>query len=242
MKIASKTDIGRVRSTNQDSFAAGELGKTTAWAVVCDGMGGANGGNIASANAVTIISEYISASYHEGMASNSIRTLLQSALFGANVRLYEMARNIESLSGMGTTVVAVIINNNVAHIAHAGDSRAYIIHSGHLRQVTRDHSIIQSMVDKGQITAEEAKNHPNKNVITRALGVGEDVDIEYNEIPFESDDCLLICTDGLTNFVTHQDIEKIVTTSPFEEYPDILVNIANENGGGDNITVIALEN
>ena len=157
MKIASKTDIGKVRSTNQDSFAAGELNDGTAWAVVCDGMGGANGGNIASANAVTIVSEYISSSYHEGMDSNSLRTLLQSALYGANVRLYDMANKIESLSGMGTTVVVTIVSNGVAHIAHAGDSRAYIIHDGELSQITRDHSVVQTMVDKGQITEEEAK-------------------------------------------------------------------------------------
>ncbi len=241
MKIASKTDIGKVRSTNQDSFAAGELNDGTAWAVVCDGMGGANGGNIASANAVTIVSEYISSSYHEGMDSNSLRTLLQSALYGANVRLYDMANKIESLSGMGTTVVVTIVSNGVAHIAHAGDSRAYIIHDGELSQITRDHSVVQTMVDKGQITEEEAKNHPNKNVITRALGVGEEVDIEYNEIPFQNDDCILICTDGLTNFVTHDDIERVVEEYDFDEYPQVLIDMANENGGGDNITVVALK-
>ncbi len=241
MKIASKTDIGKVRSTNQDSFAAGELNDGTAWAVVCDGMGGANGGNIASANAVTIVSEYISSSYHEGMDSNSLRTLLQSALYGANVRLYDMANKIESLSGMGTTVVVTIVSNGVAHIAHAGDSRAYIIHDGELSQITRDHSVVQTMVDKGQITEEEAKNHPNKNVITRALGVGEEVDIEYNEIPFQNDDCILICTDGLTNFVTHDNIERVVEEYDFDEYPQVLIDMANENGGGDNITVVALK-
>lgn len=241
MKIASKTDIGKVRSTNQDSFAAGELNDGTAWAVVCDGMGGANGGNIASANAVTIVSEYISSSYHEGMDSNSLRTLLQSALYGANVRLYDMANKIESLSGMGTTVVVTIVSNGVAHIAHAGDSRAYIIHDGELSQITRDHSVVQTMVDKGQITEEEAKNHPNKNVITRALGVGEEVDIEYNEIPFQNDDCILICTDGLTNFVTHDNIERVVEDYDFDEYPQVLIDMANENGGGDNITVVALK-
>ena len=177
MKIASKTDIGKVRNTNQDSYAAGEMLDGTAWAVVCDGMGGANGGNIASANAVKIISEYISSSYHEEMGSNSIKTLLQSALYGANVRLYDMSKTIESLNGMGTTVVSAIISNGIAHIAHAGDSRAYLIHEGKLSQITKDHSIVQSMVDKGQITPEEAKNHPNKNVITRALGVDEDIKI-----------------------------------------------------------------
>ena len=242
MKIASKTDIGKVRNTNQDSYAAGEMLDGTAWAVVCDGMGGANGGNIASANAVKIISEYISSSYHEEMGSNSIKTLLQSALYGANVRLYDMSKTIESLNGMGTTVVSAIISNGTAHIAHAGDSRAYLIHEGKLSQITKDHSIVQSMVDKGQITPEEAKNHPNKNVITRALGVDEDIKIEYNELSFTPDDCILICTDGLPNFVSDEDIEEIISSHEFYDYPKVLIDRANSNGGGDNITIVLLSN
>ena len=143
MKIASKTDTGLVRNSNQDSYAAGELMDGTAWAVVCDGMGGANGGNVASANAVKIISEYISSSYHENMNSNSIRTLLQSAICGANVRLYDMAHTIESLEGMGTTVVAAIVCDGMVHITHAGDSRAYMVRDNKLIQITKDHSIVQ---------------------------------------------------------------------------------------------------
>ncbi len=242
MKIASKTDIGLVRSSNQDSYAAGELSDGTAWAVVCDGMGGANGGNIASANAVKIISEYISSSYHEGMNSNSIKTLLQSSICGANVRLFDMSRTIESLKGMGTTVVTVIVSDGVAHIAHAGDSRAYILRDNKLIQITKDHSMVQSMLDKGQITAEEAKNHPNKNLITRALGIADDISIEYNEIDFCESDCILICTDGLTNFVNVEEIEGIVSKHNFYEYPQALIDAANSRGGGDNITVVLLSN
>ncbi len=242
MRIASKTDTGIVRSSNQDSYAAGELLEGTAWAVVCDGMGGANGGNIASANAVKIISEYISSSYHEGMSSNSIRALLESSICGANVRLYDMSRTIESLAGMGTTVVAVIISGGVAHIAHAGDSRAYFIRDNKLTQITRDHSIVQSMIDKGQLTEEEAKKHPNKNVITRALGVAEDIGIEYNEVDFEDNDCILLCTDGLTNYLSVAEIEEKIKDKNFYEYPQILIDSANDNGGGDNITLVVLSN
>ncbi len=242
MKIASKTDTGIVRSSNQDSYAAGELLEGTAWSVVCDGMGGANGGNIASANAVKIISEYISSSYHEGMSSNSIRALLESSICGANIRLYDMSRTIESLAGMGTTVVSVIISGGIAHIAHAGDSRAYIIRENKLIQITRDHSIVQTMIDKGQLTEEEAKMHPNKNVITRALGVAEDIGIEYNEVEFLDDDCILLCTDGLTNYVSVEEIEDKIKDKNFYEYPQILIDAANENGGGDNITLVVLSN
>lgn len=242
MKIASKTDIGLIRSSNQDSYAAGELSDGTAWAVVCDGMGGANGGNIASANAVKIVSEYISSSYHEGMGSNSIKTLLQSSICGANVRLYDMSHTIESLKGMGTTIVAVIISNGVAHIAHAGDSRAYIVRDNKLIQITKDHSMVQSMLDKGQITKEEAINHPNKNLITRALGIAEDIEIEYNEVSCNLNDCMLLCTDGLTNFVTDSNIEEIFKNNNFYEYPQVLIDAANKNGGGDNITIVLIAN
>lgn len=240
MKIASKTDTGLVRNSNQDSYAAGELMDGTAWAVVCDGMGGANGGNVASANGVKIISEYISSSYHENMNSNSIKTLLQSAICGANVRLYEMARTIESLDGMGTTVVAVIVSGGVAHIAHAGDSRAYLVRDNKLSQITKDHSMVQSMLDKGQLTPEEALNHPKRNVITRALGVGENIEFEYNEIDFLTGDRILICTDGLTNFVSVDDIEKVIYDNNFYDYPQMLIDLANKGGGGDNITIVVL--
>lgn len=240
MKIASKTDTGLVRNSNQDSYAAGELMDGTAWAVVCDGMGGANGGNVASANAVKIISEYISSSYHENMNSNSIRTLLQSAICGANVRLYDMAHTIESLEGMGTTVVAAIVSNGMLHITHAGDSRAYLVRDNKLIQITKDHSIVQSMVDKGQLTQEEAKSHPKRNVITRALGVTENIDFEYNETEFYEGDQILICTDGLTNYVSENDIEKVISDNNFYEYPKKLIDIANEKGGGDNITIVVV--
>lgn len=240
MKIASKTDIGLVRNSNQDSYAAGELSDGTAWAVVCDGMGGANGGNIASANAVKIISEYISSSYHEGMGSNSIKTLLESSIYGANIRLFDMSRTIESLSGMGTTVVAAIVSQGVAHIAHAGDSRAYIIRDNKLSQITKDHSIVQSMIDKGQLTPDEAKNHPNKNLITRALGVNEEIIVEYNEIGIGKGESILICTDGLTNFLDDENIESKIAECSFDEYPQVLINAANEAGGGDNITIVVL--
>jgi len=242
LKIVSQTDTGTVRNSNQDSYAAGELLKGTAWAVVCDGMGGANGGNIASANAVKIISEYISSSYHEEMGSNSIRALLESSIYGANIRLYDMSRTIESLSGMGTTVVAAIVWDGIAHIAHAGDSRAYIIRDNQLIQITKDHSIVQSMIDKGQLTEDEAKNHPNKNVITRALGVGEEIGIEYNEVEFLENDCLLLCTDGLTNYLSKQEIEDIIKDNIFYDYPQVLIDAANKNGGGDNITLVVLSN
>ncbi len=240
MRIAAKSNKGLVRSSNQDSYSAGELPGGVAWAVVCDGMGGANGGNIASVTAVRILSEHISASYREGMSSASIRTMLSSAMYAANVSVFDMSRSVEALSGMGTTAVAAVIAGGVAHIVHAGDSRAYIAGGGTLMQITRDHSIVQNMIESGQLTPEEAQFHPRKNVITRALGVSETVDVDYNEAELEPGKILLICTDGLTNYVSSDKIIDIIEKNSFSNLPAMLIDQANTGGGGDNITVVVL--
>ena len=241
MKIASKTDIGLVRSSNQDSYAAGEMPGGVAWAIVCDGMGGANGGNVASAQAVKMISEIISSTYREGMSSNSIRIMLRSAIYSANVSIFDTAKSVESLTGMGTTAVAAVISQGVAHIAHAGDSRAYLVGDGELKQITRDHSIVQSMVEDGTISQSQARKHPRKNVITRALGAQESIEVDYNELPIEPGQMLLMCTDGLTNYMEPAQITGVLQDFSLEEYPDKLVERANQNGGGDNITVVIIE-
>lgn len=240
MKIVSKTDIGKIRHSNQDSYSAGELPGGVAWAVVCDGMGGANGGNIASAMAVKTISEQISSSYRSGMGANSVRTMLESAIYAANSNIFEMAQSVDTLAGMGTTVVAAVVIGNTAYIAHAGDSRAYLFNPDGLVQITRDHSVVQNLVEAGKITVDQAKNHPHKNVITRALGVDERIIIDYNEIKLSENDVILICTDGLTNFIEQQDIYTVMKTCSFYEYPDKLIELANKGGGGDNITVVIM--
>ena len=163
MKIVAKTDKGLVRSSNQDAYAVGELPGEVAWAVVCDGMGGEAGGNIASALAVKVISEKITSAYNEKMRDASIKNLLDSAICAANIEVYDMAYSRPDLQGMGTTVVAVIVRDKTAFIAHAGDSRAYIVSDDTIQQITTDHSLVQNMVDRGEITAEQAQHHPKKN-------------------------------------------------------------------------------
>ena len=240
MRIVSKTDIGRVRRSNQDSYLTGELSGSVAWAVVCDGMGGANGGNVASAAAVKSISEHINASYREGMSANSVRNMLMSAISAANSNVFDMAQADANLLGMGTTVVVAIVIGKVAHIAHAGDSRAYIINKDSIEQITRDHSVVQSVVENGEITEEQAKVHPNRNVITRALGVDDRIDIDYNEVVLRDGDTIMICTDGLTNYVENEQILELSNSCKFYEYPEKLIDMANDNGGGDNITVVMM--
>lgn len=240
MKIVAKTDIGLKRSSNQDSYAAGELHGSVAWAVVCDGMGGAAGGNVASSTAVKFISERISSSYRPGMSSNSIRNMLTSAIEAANISVYDISESNDELNGMGTTVVTALVSDGIVCVANVGDSRAYILSNGELRQITRDHSFVQEMVDTGRLTPDEAKEDPRKNIITRALGVGKDLRIDFYEETLSEGDVLLLCTDGLTNYIEPEEIYELTGDSKFYEYAERLVNRANINGGGDNITVVTV--
>lgn len=240
MKIVAKTDIGLTRTSNQDSYAAGELPGSVAWAVVCDGMGGTNGGNLASSTAVKIISERISSSYRQGMSFSSIKNMFMSAIIAANVCVYDMSKENPELSGMGTTVVVAIVANERVYVAHAGDSRAYILTSGKLHQLTKDHSFVQEMVDSGKLTIDEAREDPRKNLITRALGVSEELQIDFCEEDISENDVLLICTDGLTNYVEPDEIYELTEDGKFYEFAERLVNRANNNGGGDNITVVTV--
>ena len=240
MKIVAKTDIGKKRNSNQDSYAAGELPNSVAWAIVCDGMGGAAGGNVASSNAVKIISERITSSYRPGMSPISIKNMLISAITAANISIYDMSRVNKELDGMGTTVVCTVVVDGTAFIAHAGDSRAYAITEDSIVQLTKDHSVVQQLVENGEITAKEAKTHPRKNLITRALGVDADIKIDYCEYDFKENDILILCTDGFTNYVENDEFLSIVDNNSYYEIADKLVEAANNNGGGDNITVVAL--
>lgn len=240
MKIVAKTDIGLKRESNQDSYAAGELPDSVAWAVVCDGMGGAAGGNYASSTAVKVISERITSSYRAGMSTSSIRNMLTSAIAAANISVYDMSKTNAELAGMGTTVVVSIVVDNTVYIAHAGDSRAYILSDGSLKQLTKDHSVVQEMVDHGRLTPDEAKVDPRKNIITRALGVASELRIDFDIEDIGENDVLILCTDGLTNYVEPQEIYELTDDGKFYEYAERLVIRANENGGGDNITVVTV--
>ncbi len=240
MRIAAKTDIGKKRNNNQDSYAAGELPNSVACAIVCDGMGGAAGGNVASSNAVKVISERITSSYRPGMSPNSIKNMLISSITAANISVYDMSRVNKELEGMGTTVVCTVITDSVAYIAHAGDSRAYAVSNDTVKQLTKDHSVVQQLVEEGTISPDEAKRHPKKNLITRALGVDPEIKIDYCEYDMTQDDILILCTDGFTNFVENDEFLNIVENNSYYEIADKLVQAANDNGGGDNITVVAL--
>ena len=238
MKIVAKTDIGKKRSTNQDSYVTGELPGSVAWAVVCDGMGGAAGGSVASSTAV--ISEKINSAYRTGMSPKSIKNMIMTAITAANISVYDISKANKELEGMGTTVVCCVVADGVAYIAHAGDSRAYSIKGDTVAQLTKDHSVVQELVETGKLTQEQAKSHPRKNLITRALGVEENIKIDYCEYDMSENEVILLCTDGLTNYVENAEFSEVIKNNSYYEIADLLVNMANENGGGDNITVVAI--
>lgn len=240
MRIVAKTDKGNVRDSNQDAYAVGEFSDEVVWSVVCDGMGGAAGGNIASALAVKVISDKISAAYREQMRDSSIKNMLDSALTAANIEVFDFAEAQPDLRGMGTTVVCAIVRDNQAYIAHAGDSRAYVINNGTIRQITTDHSMVQDLLTRGKITPEEAEHHPNKNIITRAVGVNKAIEIDFEQIDLDDDDTLLICTDGLSNYVSNNEMLELMSDGKHYAFADRLVKKANDNGGGDNITVVVI--
>lgn len=238
MKIFGKTDIGLVRETNQDAYAFGEFDNGDCWAVVCDGMGGVSGGQVASGICIEKVSEAIKRGYHKKMNVNSAKNLLTSAINAANSAVFKESQDNFELKGMGTTIVAVIVLGSIAVVAHIGDSRAYIINEN-IKAVTKDHSFVQLLIDTGKITEEEAKVHPDRNIITRAVGIEHVVDVEFDIVDINENDKLLICTDGLNGYVEDDEILKAVN-----EYGDSstekLVEMANNAGGRDNVTVVII--
>lgn len=240
MEVFTKTDIGLVRKENQDSSSYGIISSDCVWAVVCDGMGGAQGGKTASTIAVNHITERIDRDYKEKMSSEELADMLVSAVSGANFAVYKAAIDDPELAGMGTTCELIFVRGDIAHVLHVGDSRAYSIRDGKILQITEDHSLVQEMVRRGELTPDQAMKHPNKNLITRALGVAHDVHIDYIEAEFTEGDVLLICSDGLSNFVSRADMVRTVTESRGELMIDTLVEIAKRHGGHDNITVTVI--
>ena len=239
MQIFAKTDKGIVRSINQDAFFVNVLSDNAVLAVVCDGMGGANAGDIASKTAVDVISKYVLNAYTPTMNTEQITRLIVNAISSANMEVYSISEKSEHLSGMGTTVVAAVIRDKYAVICSIGDSRAYLINND-IVQITRDHSIVQSLVESGKLSPEEARVHPEKNVITRAVGVENNVLVDDYCIDFDTDDVLLLCSDGLSNYVTNDDILQIVKNKTDDDVADLLIQQAYQGGGRDNITAVVV--
>lgn len=242
MKVFAKTDIGRVRDMNQDYYYISNETDEIKIFILADGMGGYKGGEIASQLATISAKSYIESNFNKiEHTKEEILKLVKSAAEYANMVVYEKSKEIKELEGMGTTLEIVIIYQNRAYIGHVGDSRVYRIRDQFMRKLTNDHSYVQKLVKDGKITKEEAEQHPKKNMLMKALGCTAFLEPDVMVKGFQKNDILLMCSDGLTNMVSNEEIYNIVKKDAYVATKD-LVDLANENGGIDNITVIILVN
>ena len=238
MKSYAMTDIGRIRNINQDYLFASDtsVGNLPNLFVVADGMGGHNAGDYASHCAV----ETMLSCVRDNKEFNPVK-ILRAAIEKANLEIYERAQKDSDLHGMGTTMVAVTVVGMYAYVANVGDSRLYVIGDG-IRQITRDHSLVGEMVRMGELTEEEGRVHPDKNIITRALGTDDSVKVDFFDVKLEEDSRILLCSDGLSNMVSNEEIYRTVLEDEGDsDKAKRLIDRANENGGKDNIAVIIVE-
>jgi len=239
LQFYSISDRGKQRFNNEDCCVAKSIGQYTVL-ILADGMGGHSGGEIASSKAIETVLAALQEKLTRPLIPAQIFSLLSSALKSANDSIYELSLSDPTLYGMGTTIDICIISDHNAYIAHIGDSRVYHITSdGKINLVTKDHSLMQYMIEKGELTKEQAQHHPQKNVIIRALGTSQGVQEDTAIIKLSEGDRLLLCSDGLTNMLEEKDICHVVLKNPQPEVaaPE-LIRRANDAGGDDNITVI----
>ena len=234
------TDPGRVRKQNQDAYQIEKLDRTSLLCVVCDGMGGAKSGNIASTLAVDVFVQEVRQSWKPRLDQEKIDQILRSAVKLANFTVYDQSQQFpEEFDGMGTTLVAVLVHGRKATVINVGDSRAYGIDRSGIRQITRDHSLVQMMVDRGELTPEVAKTYPGKNFITRAIGTEPTVLCDIFHLDVAKGEYLLLCSDGLSNVMDDQEILfEVVHGVNKAHCCKRLLDIAKNRGAPDNVTSI----
>jgi protein phosphatase len=238
LKAFGLTDIGKTRKNNQDSFYYTEdaIGTLPNIFIVADGMGGHKAGEVASKGAVDIITANIRESIQKDPVS-----IIENAVTAANNEIFSMSRNHAEYEGMGTTLVVTTIFEKDFYVANIGDSRLYIINDD-IHQITRDHSYVEALISRGEIDKDSARTHAKKNVITRALGVESGTYADYFQVKYKKGDKILMCSDGLSNMISDDNIKTIMKKNlPAEDIVNELVYTANQNGGMDNITAIVVE-
>lgn len=239
MQIWGLTDPGNIRSQNQDAYNIVEFGHDRALMIVCDGMGGAKSGNVASTMAAEAFVAEVRRSQRLALSVERVKQILLGALELANKAVYEHAKLGDEYSGMGTTLVAAFLLKNTAVVINVGDSRAYHFSAQGVHQVTRDHSIVELMVQRGELTPEQAKTYPGKNLITRAVGTEPEVEGDLYVQELHKDDCLLLCSDGLSNEMDDQEILfEVVHGMKKSTCCERLLSIAKNRGAPDNVTVV----
>ena len=241
MEVWGLTDPGLVRAQNQDYFLMQQLGKYDLVAVVCDGMGGARSGNVASKLAAEVFLKEAGRGYRPGMTAEQAEYLLRTAVAIANTAVYENAQLSEEMKGMGTTLVAVMILGRTAYFANVGDSRGYLLNQNGVTRITVDHSVVELMVQRGELTPEQAKSYPGKNLITRAVGTEPNVECDTFQTDVHPGDCFLLCTDGLTNQMADQEILfEVIHGFRKEDCCRRLIGIARDRGAPDNVTAVLI--
>lgn len=242
MEAWGLTDVGNVRSQNQDAFRIVELGKDALLAVVCDGMGGAKSGNVASRLASEVFSEEVKRSFSVDLTPDEAEQMLRAAAKLANISVFEQSQLSEDYAGMGTTLVAALTYPRATLVLNIGDSRAYLINADGVQCITRDHSVVEMMVQRGELTPEQAKTHPSKNLITRAVGTEETVFSDVFRVETEPEDCILLCSDGLSNQMADQEILfEVVHGARRDDCCRRLLEIAKNRGAPDNVTSVLIE-
>ena len=242
MKGFAKTDVGKAREMNQDYYCIPSSENDLQLYILADGMGGYNGGEIASRLAVQTAKNYIENNFKDiEKDRDSIIQLLGSSMEYANMIVYEKSKENAELQGMGTTLEICLIYNNKVYIGHVGDSRIYRIRKNFIRKLTQDHSYVQKLVKEGTITKEQAEHHPQKNMLMKALGCNAFVEPDVMVKGFLKDDIIIMCSDGLSNLVDQQTIYEIASKN-IEQGTKDLVQLAKERGGYDNITVVIIKN
>lgn len=238
----AKSDVGKARQTNQDYFYISESLDEVQLYILADGMGGYKGGEIASQMATTCVKKYIENNFKQTPKDrDSLIQLVGSSMEYANMVIYEKSKENKDLEGMGTTLEICLIHNNKVYIGHVGDSRIYRVRKQFMRKLTQDHSYVQKLVKDGKITEEEAEIHPKKNMLMKAIGCSAFVEPDVSVKGFLKDDILIMTSDGLTNMVPKEQIFNIAQGN-IQLAPGRLVELANENGGIDNITVVVIKN
>ena len=238
MQTWGLTDPGNIRQQNQDSYAIVPFGRDRVLMIVCDGMGGAKSGNVASSLAAEVFTDEVRRTQRPGMTPEKAAAMLRSALELSNSAVYEQSQLSDDFTGMGTTLVAALIIRDTAVIINVGDSRAYLFTAEGVQLLTTDHSIVEFMVQRGELTQEQAKNHPGKNVITRAVGTEPSVEGDIYLQKLHRDDCLLLCSDGLSNVMADQEmLFEVAHGVRKSDCCQRLLRIAKNRGAPDNVTV-----